>query len=294
MAAPLEAGLYVVATPIGNLRDITLRALEVLASVALIAAEDTRQSRVLLSHHGIGTRMVALHEHNEEAAAAGLVGRIAAGEAIALISDAGTPAVSDPGARVVARVAAAGYRVVPVPGPSALTAAVCVAGLASGRFLFVGFLPPADGARRKALEALRAVPAALVFYEAPHRVAETVDAMAQVLGGGRPVLIARELTKLHESLHRDTLGAAGSWLAADANRLRGEFVLVVDPPPEASADENAARLDQVLGVLLEELPLGQAARLAGRLSGLGRNRAYERALALREAAGDAEAPGAGG
>ncbi len=280
--------MYVVATPIGNLRDLTLRALDVLGAAQTIAAEDTRVTRVLLSHFGINARLIALHDHNEDAAAAGVIGLIERGEAVALVSDAGTPGISDPGARLVALVAQAGHPVVPIPGPSALGAALSVAGLACGQFLFCGFLPAQAGPRLRSLEAFRAVRAGLIFYEAPHRVREALAAMVQVLGPERRLFIGRELTKLHESLHRCALGEVLAWLDADPNRSRGEFVLVLDAPPEVPPCADVAALDAVLGPLLEELPLKQAVKLATTISGAARNRVYERALALREAAGDGE------
>ena len=275
--------LYVVATPIGNLADISARALATLAQSALVAAEDTRNTAHLLAHHGIRAKLVALHEHNEAQRAAELVARLRAGASIALVSDAGTPGISDPGALLVARAREAGIAVVPIPGVNAAIAAWSVAGLAAPHFLFYGFLPVKSAARRAALEALRELPYALVFYEAPHRVAECVAELAAVLGPARDIVIARELTKLFETIHRCALGEAAAWLAADANRQRGEFVLIVSgAQPDAHAGL-PAEAERVLRLLLAQLPLKQAAALAAAISGARRNELYARALELREA-----------
>ena len=271
--------LYVVATPLGNLADITLRARAVLAAVDVVAAEDTRHSQRLLDALGIRTRLVALHEHNEEASAAGLVQLLREGRSVALITDAGTPAVSDPGARAVARVQEAGYPVVPVPGPSAAIAALSASGLTDAHFHFYGFLPAKSAGRRAALEALRSIPATLVFYEAPHRIAETLTDLAAVLEPARQLVIARELTKLFEQIVRLPLAEGPAWLAADSNRCRGEFVLLVSAPP--SAEGLDAEAERVLKLLLAELPVKGAARLAAEITGKPRNLFYERALALK-------------
>jgi len=206
--------LYVVATPLGNLRDITLRALDILASVDVIAAEDTRVTSKLLARHGIATRMLSLHAHNERRRAAEIVSLLGSGKSVALVSDAGTPAVSDPGAALVRAVAQAGYVVVPVPGPSAVIAALSASGIAAPQWLFCGFLPAAAIARRAALTRLSDYPGALVFYEAPHRIAATLDALVAVLGPERGLVVARELTKRFETIHRCRLGEAPAWLAA--------------------------------------------------------------------------------
>jgi len=271
--------LYVVATPIGNLSDITLRALEVLRAADLIACEDTRHARRLLDHHGVRAATLSLHEHNEAAAAARLVEALAGGKKVALVSDAGTPGISDPGARACAAVRAAGFGVVPLPGPNAAIAALSAAGLADERFLFAGFLPPKPTARRKAIEALRAVPAALVFYEAPHRIGETVADLAAGLESGRTLAIARELTKLFEQIAVMPLAEGPVWLAADDNRQRGEFVVAVSgPPPRHGIDPEAER---VLKALLAELPVRQAAKLAAEITGVPKNALYERAIELK-------------
>jgi len=281
----IESALYVVGTPIGNLRDISLRALDVLARVDVIAAEDTRVTGVLLSHHRIATRMLSLHEHNERARAREIVALLASGGSVALVSDAGTPAVSDPGARVVDAVAAAGHAVIPIPGASAVIAALSASGIAAAEWMFCGFLPTKAGLRRRALERLAGYECALVFYEAPHRVAATVTALAAALGDDRTLVIARELTKRFESIHRVRLGDAPQWLAADPDRLRGEFVLIVDAPAVTSAGRASAAetvtVDSTLAALLSELPLAQAVRLAVSITGAPRNTLYRRALALR-------------
>ena len=276
-----ESTLYVVATPIGNLKDVTLRALDVLRQVDIVAAEDTRVTARLLDAHGIASKkLVALHEHNENRAAPGLIAQLAAGRSIALTSDAGTPAFSDPGARLVAAVRAAGFRVVPVPGPNAAAAALSVSGLAASPFVFYGFLPARAGERRTAIEALASLPHTLVFYEAPHRVNASIAALASGLGAARRVVIARELTKLFESIHTCTLEEAGAWLAADDNRIKGEFVLIVEGAPLDTAAAQAQG-ERALAILLEELPVKQAATLAARLTGGRKNALYARALELK-------------
>ncbi|TMH23494.1 MAG: 16S rRNA (cytidine(1402)-2'-O)-methyltransferase [Betaproteobacteria bacterium] len=273
--------LYVVATPLGNLRDITLRALDVLASVDVIAAEDTRVTSKLLARHRIATRMLSLHAHNERRRAAEIVSLLGSGKSVALVSDAGTPAVSDPGAVLVRAVAQAGYVVVPVPGPSAVIAALSASGIAAPQWLFCGFLPAAATARRAALTRVSDYPGALVFYEAPHRIAATLDALVAVLGPERGLVVARELTKRFETIHRCRLGEAPAWLAVDTDRARGEFVLIVDAPGATiRAGDDADAHDRMLSTLLAELPVAQAVRLAVKLTGAPRNRLYERALKL--------------
>lgn len=276
--------LYVVATPIGNLRDITQRALEVLRDVDIIAAEDTRNTSHLLHHYAIQARqLVALHEHNERVAAEKLLAWLAEGKSVALVSDAGTPAVSDPGAHLVARVRNAGFGVVPVPGANAAVAAVSAAGLESPHFLFYGFLPSKGSARRKALEALRDLPYPMVFYEAPHRILECVADLEKVLGAERSLTSAREVTKLFETIHTCTLGDALAWLEADPNRQRGEFVLIVEGAPSVADDASVAATRRTLELLLAELPLKQAVKLAVEISGGKKNEIYDMALKLKEA-----------
>ncbi len=274
--------LYVVATPIGNLRDITLRALDVLAQADVVAAEDTRVTGILLAHHGIRTRLVSLNEHNERRRAGQVVEMLGAGKCVALVADAGTPGISDPGAALVRAVTDAGFDVVPVPGPSALAAAVSVSGIEAKHWLFCGFLPATAAARTAELKSLAAMPFALVFYEAPHRIEATLAALASVLGAEREVVIARELTKRFESIHRCRLVEARAWIEGDPNRARGEFVLIVDAPV-AAADDDAAAHDVVLALLLAELPLARAVKLAAALTRAPKNRLYERALALKAA-----------
>ncbi|HKW80256.1 MAG TPA: 16S rRNA (cytidine(1402)-2'-O)-methyltransferase [Casimicrobiaceae bacterium] len=276
-----ERALYVVATPIGNLRDVTMRALDVLGSVDVIAAEDTRVTAGLLAHYGISARLVSLHEHNEEKRAATIVGLLAAGKRVALVTDAGTPAISDPGTLLVRAVSDAGFAIVPVPGASAVTTALSAAGIGAPQWLFVGFLPAAAKGRRDALEQVRALPYALVIFEAPHRIAATIGALAAVLDPRRELAIARELTKRFETVHRCALADAAAWLAADADRARGEFVLVVAAPERDEASD-AGGDDALLLPLVAELPVAQAVRIAVAQSGLPRNRLYRRALALRQ------------
>lgn len=276
--------LYVVPTPLGNMGDMTQRAIDVLRAVPWVAAEDTRHSAPLLKHYGSNARLLAAHQHNEEAAAQQVIARLAEGESVALVSDAGTPAVSDPGARLVARVRQAGYRVVPLPGPCAAVTALSASGLAEPHFLFYGFLPSRARQRDDALRELVSLPYALVFYEAPHRIVDTVAALAAVFGGERTLVIARELTKVFETVHSGALGAASDWLQADANRQRGEFVLLVSGAPAVGNDSEGER---VLRLLLDAgLPVKQAATLGQAITGVGKNALYELALAVKAQRGD--------
>jgi 16S rRNA (cytidine1402-2'-O)-methyltransferase len=270
-----------VATPIGNLRDISLRALDVLKSVDAVAAEDTRVTARLLGQHGIIKRLISVHEHNERRAIKEVLALLSAGKSLALASDAGTPGVSDPGALVVGAARDAGFTVTPVPGPNAAIAALSAAGFVAPQFLFYGFLPPRASERRRALAPLAALPCALVFYEAPHRVMACVADLRDVLGGERRIVIARELTKLFESIHDCALADAAAWLEGDPNRTRGEFVLIVEgaEPRERSAEEGARR---TLEILVEELPLKQAVSLAVKLTGGRRNELYKLALSLKK------------
>lgn len=279
--------LYIVATPIGNLRDLTLRALDILRSVDLIAAEDTRTTAGLLAAHGIKRTLYAYHEHNEQSAALDLLYRLRDGASIALVSDAGTPGISDPGAHLVASARAAGVRVAPIPGASAAAALMSVAGLHSGHWLFYGFLPNKSTARRRAIEVLRDLPYALLFYESPHRIVDCISDMADILGGERRIILARELTKLYEDIHECALGEAGAWLGSDANRQRGEFALLISgAAPKPACDIDSAR--PLLEILLDELPTSQAARLAARISGMRKNALYDLAMDIsNKAARDA-------
>ena len=267
--------LYVVATPIGNLSDASPRALETLKSVDLVACEDTRTTRTLLARHGIATRSVALHEHNERRASAGLVEALRAGKSVALVSDAGTPALSDPGAWLVREAHRAGIRVSPLPGPSAAAAAISVSGFAAPQFLFAGFLPATRAARRKALQALD-LPWPVVFYEAPHRIADMLSDLAERFGPARELAICRELTKKFEEVARLPLGAAAGWLGERAERSQGEFVLVLEPGQEREA--RAVDADAVLDVLLEALSPSEAARLAAKITGVPKNQLYRKTL----------------
>jgi len=269
--------LYVVATPIGNLADASARVLDTLRQAGLVACEDTRTTRTLLARHGIGAATLALHAHNERAAGAELLSALQAGKSVALVTDAGTPGVSDPGALLVESAHRAGIRVVPVPGASAAIAAYSASGFAADRFLFAGFLPAKAGARRKALEELD-LPWPVILYEAPHRVLETVEDLAARFGGERELVIARELTKKFEEIARLPLGQAAAWLAAGPHRQQGEFVLVLAPGAAAAPD--ALDAERVLGVLLEALPASEAAKLAARITGAPRNALYKRALEL--------------
>jgi len=287
VAEKINNALYVVATPIGNLGDITHRALDILRGVNVIAAEDTRNTKSLLTHFGIAARLIAVHEHNERNAADGIVKLLSEGQSIALVTDAGTPAVSDPGAQVVAAVRAAGFAVVPIPGASALVAAISASGEGEHGFLFHGFLPVKAGDRKRALELLKPQPYALVFYESPHRIVESIASLAEVFGDTRELTICRELTKKFETIVRLPLQEAVAWLRADDNNQRGEFVLILSNPSidAASGPEMAQEqaLEQTLLLLLEELPLKQAVALAVKLTGEKKNRVYEMALKLKPA-----------
>ena len=277
--------LYVVATPIGNLADITLRAIHVLALVDAVACEDTRHSAPLLRQLGIdGKALIAVHEHNEREAAAGVLLRLARGERVAYVSDAGTPAISDPGAALVAAVQAAGYRALPIPGASSAVAALSVAGDAiGGPFTFIGFPPQKSGERALALKQLAANPQTQVLFEAPHRIEALAAALAEACGARR-LTVCRELTKQFETVHTLPANALPAWLAADSNRNRGEFVLVVHAQAAVANDTEGFPHDATLRTLLAELPLRQAVALAAELTGAPRNPLYERALALKKAA----------
>lgn len=268
--------LFVVATPIGNLADASPRALEVLRDCDLIACEDTRTTRTLLARHGIGTATAALHAHNERPASAKMLKMLLEGKRIALVSDAGTPALSDPGAHLVSEAHRSRIRVSPIPGPSAAVAAFSASGFAGPGFFFAGFLPAARGERIKALAALPA-DQVLILYEAPHRILDALEDLRGRFGSEREILLARELTKQFEELARMTLGEAPGWLGARPQRLLGEFVLVVAAgEPEAP---DAARAERVLETLLEVLPPSEAAKVASKLTGVPRRLLYERALA---------------
>jgi 16S rRNA (cytidine1402-2'-O)-methyltransferase len=275
--------LYVVATPIGNLADITLRAIETLKQVDAIAAEDTRHSAGLLSHFGISKKLIAVHEHNEQQSAQTLLQRILAGENVALITDAGTPGISDPGAVVVDVLREQGVQIVPVPGASAVIAALSASGITQNGFVFVGFLPASGSQRRKQLEILKNQTSTLVFYEAPHRIVECIEDLSNVLGIDRRITIARELTKTFETFHRCPLGDAKAWLDSDANQQRGEFVLLVEAALAKEAEAVNQEALRVLELLLAELPLKQAVKLAVEITHAKKNDLYELALELKQA-----------
>jgi 16S rRNA (cytidine1402-2'-O)-methyltransferase len=272
--------LYVVATPIGNLADITLRAIHVLSLVDAVACEDTRHSAQLMRHLGLDKPLLAVHEHNEREAAQAVLARLARGERVAYVSDAGTPAVSDPGAVLVAAAQAAGFRCVPLPGASSALAALSVAGDAvTGGFEFVGFLPAKGGERQRALAAAATRAAAQVLFEAPHRIEALAASMASACAA-RPLTVCRELTKQFESVATMPADQLPAWLAADANRVRGEFVLVLHGQAQA-VDDAEAHATTTLQTLLAELPLKQAVSLAASLTGQPRNVLYEQALRLK-------------
>jgi 16S rRNA (cytidine1402-2'-O)-methyltransferase len=276
------SALYVLATPIGNLGDISLRALHVLELCDAVACEDTRNTAQLMTRYGLHKPLVAAHQHNEREVAQKIVARLAGGERIALVSDAGTPAVSDPGARIVDAVLAAGLRVIPIPGASAVVTALSASGLTSDQFHFHGFLPAKAKQRETVLAGLRGLPATLVFYEAPHRIVETVDALAALLEPERRLVFGRELTKLFEQVHRCPLGEAAAWLAADVNRQRGEFVLLVEGATrDDGADAGMADARRILGILLAECSVSQAASLAAQITGVKKNALYDIALKMK-------------
>lgn len=278
MPAPTPPGqppgtLYVVATPIGNLGDLSPRAQDTLRQVAAVCAEDTRHTRRLLAHFGIEAELIALHEHNESAQAARLVERLQAGDSLALVSDAGTPLVSDPGYRLVRAAREAGLRVSPVPGPSAVIAALSAAGLPSDRFAFEGFLPARPAARRERLQRLAGEPRTLVFYEASHRIEETLADTAAVFGVGRRAVVARELTKLFETVLDGTLAELHARVQADADQRKGEFVVLVEPAGD-DADALLAEGLRVQALLAGHLPPSTAARLAAEITGAPRKELY--------------------
>jgi len=269
-----SACLYIVATPIGNLSDISERAVQILKQVDLIAVEDTRHSGKLLQHSGVSTPMQALHEHNEAKKVEQLIELLAAGKSIALISDAGTPLISDPGYQLVKAAIDAGIKVSPVPGVSALIAALSASGLPSDAFIFEGFLPNKSASRLKKLEALADESRTLIFYEAPHRIIDCLEDMQQVFGAERVAVVARELTKTFETIKKDSLENLLSWIKADSNQQRGEFVLLIQGQEKAATTVNA-EAERILDILLQELPLKQASQLAARITGIKKNTLYQ-------------------
>ncbi len=275
----LEKGtLYVVATPIGNLGDMSQRAIEVLQQVDMIAAEDTRRSGRLLQHFDISGRFLALHEHNERQVTGRVLDYLQQGKSIALISDAGTPLLSDPGYYLVREAIRAGFRIIPIPGPSAVATALSAAGLPTDRFRFEGFLPAKSTARRNRLMQIKDETATLVFYEAPHRILETLADMQEVFGGEREAILARELTKTFETFLRGNLEAIRQRVETDTDQQKGEMVILLHgaPPPDSSGI--SAEAERILNILLKELPLKQAAALASEITGVKKNRLYEHAL----------------
>jgi len=282
-APPLAPGLYIVSTPIGHLKDITIRALGTLARADLVACEDTRVTAVLTRHYGIKAPLLAYHEHNAEQQRPRILAALEAGEVVALVSDAGTPLLSDPGFRLVAAAVEAGHPVFPVPGASALLAGLVTAALPTDAFFFAGFLPNRTIGRRKRLAELAAVPATLVFYESPHRTADALADMAIELGADRPAAVARELTKAFETVKRGTLASLAEEFAAGPDP-KGEIVILVGPP--LAIVPEAADIDELLARLTAEHPLKEAARLAAEATGLPRRDLYQRALALKDDAAD--------
>ncbi len=284
MSEPIKppAALYIVATPIGNLGDITGRAVEILKKVDLIAAEDTRHSGRLLQHLGVATRMTSYHDFSDESRVDDLLERLSGGLTIALISDAGTPLISDPGYRLVVRARQAGIQVIPIPGACALTTALSAAGLPSDRFAFEGFPSAKRAARLKQFESLLTETRTMIFYESPHRIIDCVQDLRTVFGSDRQVVLCRELTKTFESIHGDALGNLLPWLQQDDNRQRGEFVVLVKGAEESPTQELDADAERVLDILLEELSTKQAASLAARITGVKKNLLYQRALSKSE------------
>jgi len=273
--------LFVVATPIGNLQDMSTRAIETLQQVDLIAAEDTRHSAPLMQHFAITTPMMAVHDHNERQRSQAIVTRLQQGQSVALISDAGTPLISDPGYHLVSAVREAGFKVVPIAGPSALIAALSVAGVATDKFTFMGFLPAKSSHRCQVLQGLQEAGYTHVFYESPHRIMGSVADMLKVLGGERHLVVARELTKTYETVHSGTIAEIQTWLTADSNQQRGEFVLILAAAPVAEKAAMDAATDKMLLVLLEQLPIKKAAAVAAKLTPHKKQALYDRALMLQ-------------
>lgn len=281
LQVPGPGSLYVVATPIGNLSDLSARAIEILGGVDGVVAEDTRHSRKLLQHYALQAPMTALHEHNERDLAPKLVQRLLQGQALAIISDAGTPLISDPGFNLVRLAREAGVKVVPVPGASALICALSASGLPTDRFVFEGFLPSRRTARRNRLEQICRESRTLIFYESSHRIVESLQDMQERFGDQRQAVVARELTKQFETIRGDTLAALVEWVTADTNQQKGEFVVLVQGFGQADDHDVTPETDRLLLVLLEELPIKKAAKLAARITGLNKRVLYDRALRLK-------------
>lgn len=279
------SALYVVATPIGNLGDISARAVDVLSKVDAIAAEDTRHTAQLLQHFAIHTPLFSLHQHNESAKLAAVIERLRQGQSVALVSDAGTPLISDPGFPLVRALRRNGLRVIPIPGASSIIAALSIAGLPTDRFIFEGFLPAKSTARRMRLDALLYEPRTLVFLEASHRIVAMIDDLSAIFGAARPAVIARELTKQFEQVADGSLGELGAWLEADANHQRGEFVVLVAGAPELVTEVDTPATRRLLQALLAELPTGKAVAVAVQATGLKRKDLYQLALRLQPIGG---------
>ncbi|MCB1827043.1 MAG: 16S rRNA (cytidine(1402)-2'-O)-methyltransferase [Coxiellaceae bacterium] len=276
-----EAVLYVVATPIGNRDDLSLRAIEILKSVDVIAAEDTRHSKRLLEYHQIKTPLLSLHEHNESQRLASLLARLEQGQNLALISDAGTPLISDPGYRLVSAVREKSFRVVPVPGACAAITALCASGLPTDRFVFEGFLPVKRGARQKHLKSLLRETRTLIFYESTHRIVDTLEDMLSVFGAGRRGVIARELTKSFETIHEGAFDELLIWIKQDQNQQKGEFVVLVDGASDEENSVEEAEVRRLLSILLKEMPLKQAVAIATDITQGQRKSLYQLALELK-------------
>lgn len=278
-----ESTLYVIGTPIGNMCDISLRALAILDAVDVVACEDTRNTRALLTAYGLNKPLVAAHQHNEREAAQQLITRLQQGERIAFVSDAGTPAVSDPGAKIVDSIREAGCHVVPVPGPSAAVTALSASGFPDNRFMFIGFLPTKSSQRLEALQPLKTEAATLVFYEAPHRIKDMLKALGQVFEPTRRIMIARELTKLFEETWRGTLAEAEDRMAADSNRMKGEFAILVEGAQPAANGVDDEETKRILSILIDAMPVSSAAATAAKILGKKKNQLYSLALELKDA-----------
>lgn len=277
-----KSTLYVVATPIGNLRDISLRALDVLAAVDVIAAEHVHITQRLLVHHAIYTRMITLHQHNERAATEKIIAMLAAQKSVALVTDAGTPGVSDPGALLIHQVREQGYQVVPIPGANAAMCALSASGMVAPHFLFYGFLPTKSGERTRKLESLKSLSSCiLIFHEAPHRLLECVTDMIAVFGEQRQITIARELTKLFETIHTADLSNTLTWLQSDENQQKGEFVLLLSPAVTENSKAITDQAEHTLHILMENLPLKQAVQLTAEITGENRKKLYTFALSKK-------------
>ena len=276
-----KSALYVVATPIGNLRDISLRAMDVLASADMVAAEHANITRHLLTSHSIAAKIIALHQHNEVAVSDKIIALLADKKTVALVTDAGTPGISDPGAILVNQVRRHGYQVIPIPGANAAICALSAAGITNPHFLFYGFLPSKPAGRKRALDALKSLPCTLIFYEAPHRILECVSDLAEVFGTQREITFARELTKVFETFHVCKLEDALNWLQTDSNQQKGEFVLLLSGAAAVSKSEISHESQRTLRLLLGEFPLKQAVKLASEITGENRNKLYKLALSLK-------------